>query len=195
MNYFRKISLLLLLTIILTTGCKTYFSHEELEKDDLSMFRGKTDKLVVVQSRTGNTATLAMTISESLKTDYIRLDVKTESYFSVPGRHDDVPVKHDKINLKRYKMLFIGSPIWAYYPTAYMYSFIKKTDLSGKKVVLFYTFRGGINDDAIPELKKLVASKGGKVIDVIRINCKTLGEKTVKDAAIELVEKRKRYWK
>jgi hypothetical protein len=75
-----------------------------------------------------------------------------------------------KIDLSEYELVFLGSPIWFMHPTAFIYSFIKSNDFTSKRVVLFYTYGGGLAKNAIEEWKGLVALSGGTVIDVIGID-------------------------
>jgi flavodoxin len=194
---FQTIPLLLAFMVTINAGCKTP-PKQRINPEDYAITRHNAETLVIVHSRTGNTAQMALAISNSLKTDYIRLRVPedlAETYLSFPGRATVLTIIPDKLNLSQYKLLFLGSPIWGWHPTAVIYSFIKKNNLQGKNVVLFYSYRGGISDDAIPEWKKLVSSRGGSVIDVIGINCKKLKGKTVLDAAKDIIARKRGQWK
>ncbi len=194
---FQTIPLLLVFLFAINAGCKTPPKHI-ISPEDYTITRQNADTIVIVHSRTGNTAQMALAISKSLKTDYIRLRVPedvAETYLSFPGRATVLTIIPDKLNLSKYRILFLGSPIWGWYPTAVIYSFIKKNNLQGKNVVLFYSYRGGISDDAIPEWKKLVSSRGGTVVDVIGINCKKLKGKTVLEAAKEIIARKRDQWK
>lgn len=164
-------SLLVFLIIAACTG-----PAQRVSPDDLAVYRKGASSLVVVHSRSGNTAKMGLLVSEMLNADYIRLVVPEgsgDSFFSSPGRNSDVKYfPRDSVNLTKYRLVFLGSPIWYWHPTAFIYSFIRNNDLVGKKVVLFYTFEGGIARDAVGEWKELVNQRGGEVIDVVSINRK-----------------------
>lgn len=164
---------------------------------DLAIRRPNATALVVVHSRTGHTARVGLTLSRLLNTDYVRLVVPRgagDSYFRTPNRHDRVKYRPAQVDLDRYSLLFLGSPIWWYYPTAFIYRFIKRHDLTGKRVVLFYTYRGGIRAAAVPEWKRLVVLRGGKVVGVIAVNRKKLKGQSVSQFTARIVSAHKRAW-
>jgi flavodoxin len=171
---------------------------QRLTPADMSIMRPGAASLVVVHSRTGNTARLGLRIAEVMSADYLRLETPEgygDSYLSYTGRAEAVPVKPLKADLVKYKLVFLGSPIWFWHPTAFIYTFIKNNDLSDKEVVLFFTNQGGLNDEAIREWKVLVEKQGGTVIDVLGIDrsgFKSNGEFQAK--VKELVGKHKSTW-
>ena len=170
--FTTNIFLFFLLTACLYSSC-TPPQAQRLTPRDLSIERPGATALVVVQSRTGNTALLGMHISETMAADYIRLETPPgygDTYIAYTSRKKEVPIRPEKKDLSKYRLVFLGSPIWYWHPTAFIYTFIKNNDLSGKKVVLFFTNQGGLGDDAIDEWKALVRKQGGTVIDVLGIN-------------------------
>ncbi len=170
---------------------------QRLSKDDLSITRKGASSLVVVHSRSGFTAAAGLEISKALQADYIRLVVPEgagDSYLKAPNREENVPVAPEKIDLARYRLIFLGSPIWWWHATPYIYTFIRKNDFTGKRVVLFYTNQGGIDKDAVDEWKKLVASKNGRVVDVMAINRKELKDESVQSAASKIIALKKAAW-
>jgi flavodoxin len=171
---------------------------QRLTPADMKITRPGASSLVVVHSRTGNTARLGMHLAEVMSADYLRLETPKgygDSYSSYISRNDDVPVKPINVNLVKYRLVFLGSPIWFSHPTAFIYTFIKNNDLSDKKVVLFFTNQGGLGDDAIPEWKALVEKRGGSVIDALGIDRSDLKTDEAFLAKIkELVRKHKSTW-
>jgi flavodoxin len=148
---------------------------QRLTPPDMSITRPDANSLVVVHSRSGNTAKLGQIISEQLHTDYIRLEVPAgsgDSLVKAPNRNDKVEIKPLKADMTKYQIVFLGSPIWFHHPTAFIYAFVKNNDFTSKKVVLFYTYNGGLAKDAMDEWKSLVEQHGGTVIDIIGINSK-----------------------
>jgi hypothetical protein len=94
-----------------------------------------------------------------------------DGFFRTPNRHK--PVHYSApIDLAPYHLIFLGSPIWYWRPTAFIYAFVRDHDFSGKRVVLFYTNEGGLSKDALGEWRSLVESRGGRVVDVIGIDRK-----------------------
>jgi flavodoxin len=162
---------LVLLLGLLLFGCVG--PAQKLTPADMSITRPGASSIVVVHSRTGNTALMGRLISGEMNSDYIRLDVpegSQDSVLSVPNRNEDMEITPQKIDLSEYELVFLGSPIWFMHPTAFIYSFIKSNDFTSKRVVLFYTYGGGLAKNAIEEWKGLVALSGGTVIDVIGID-------------------------
>jgi flavodoxin len=164
----------------------------------MSITRPDANSLVVVHSRSGNTAKVGQIISEKLHTDYIRLDVPAgsgDSLFTFPNRNDSVEIKPLKVDMTRYQLVFLGSPIWAWHPTAFIYSFVKHNDFTSKKVVLFYTYRGGLAEDAVDEWKSLVEQHGGTVIDVIEVNSKTFNtDQALQSEVNTIITKHESLW-
>jgi flavodoxin len=161
---------LVLLLGLLLFGCVG--PAQKLTPADMSITRPGASS-IVVHSRTGNTALMGRLISGEMNSDYIRLDVpegSQDSVLSVPNRNEDMEITPQKIDLSEYELVFLGSPIWFMHPTAFIYSFIKSNDFTSKRVVLFYTYGGGLAKNAIEEWKGLVALSGGTVIDVIGID-------------------------
>jgi flavodoxin len=162
---------LILLLTLLFLGCVG--PAQQLTPSEMSITRPDAGSIVVVHSRTGNTALMGQLISEKMNSDYIRLDVpegSQDSLLSVPNRNEDMEITPQKLDLSKYQQVFLGSPIWFMHPTAFIYSFIKDNDFTSKKVILFYTYGGGLAKDAIEEWKVLVDRSGGTVIDVIGID-------------------------
>ncbi|MGD0277546.1 MAG: flavodoxin [Syntrophales bacterium] len=171
---------------------------QQLTPADMSIIRPDTNSLVVVHSRSGNTAKMGHIISEKLNSDYIRLDVPAgsgDSMFAAPNRNDTVYVKPSKVDLTKYQLVFLGSPIWFWHPTAFIYTFVKHNDFNAKKVVLFYTNHGGLAEKAMDEWKGLVQQHGGTVIDVIGINSKIFNTDEALQAEVEaIIARQKSLW-
>lgn len=171
---------------------------QQLTPADMSIVRPDANSLVVVHSRSGNTAKMGRIISEKLNSDYIRLDVPVgsgDSMIAAPNRNDTVEVKPSQVDLTKYQLVFLGSPIWFWHPTAFIYTFVKHNDFTAKKVVLFYTNRGGLAEKAMDEWKSLIQQHGGTVIDVIGINSKIFNTDEALQAEVEaVITKQKSLW-
>ncbi|MBN1534802.1 MAG: hypothetical protein JXA20_19175 [Spirochaetes bacterium] len=166
--------------------------------EDMTIVRPGAKSLVVVHSRSGNTAAAGRVISEMMKADYLRLAIPEDagnSLLTVPKRNDTVemtPMKHD---LSRYRLLFLGSPIWYWHPTAYIYTFIRNNDLRDRRVVLFYTYEGGLAGDAVQEWKDLVKQRGGEVIDVVGVDRSDLeDEEALRTQVLKMIDQKRGEW-
>ena len=186
----------ILMACWLFTSCAA--PAQRLTTGDMSITRPGATAVVVVHSRSGNTAALGLRISEAMGSDYIRLETPPgagDTYLSYTDRNDKVDINPRSADLARYRLVFLGSPIWFWHPTAFIYTFINNNDLSGKKVVLFYTNQGGLAKDAIDEWKAIVQKRGGTVIDVIGINRNEFENDAALQSEIKTqVEKHKRVW-
>jgi flavodoxin len=103
--------------------------------------------LVVYYSLTGNTKFIAEKITESINADILKLKPVKElnaeggmKYFW--GGFQATMKKKPKlesfdINPLDYDLIFIGSPVWAWRQSPPINSFLKKFDLSGKKIALW----------------------------------------------------------
>jgi flavodoxin len=167
----RIVKSLILLSLLLLMNC--IGPAQQLTPSDMSVKKSDASSLVVVHSRSGNTAKLGQAISEKMRADYIRLEVPAgsgDSLLDFPNRNETVAIKPLKVDMSKYQFVFLGSPIWAHHPTAFIYTFVKNNDFTSKKVVLFYTYNGGISSDAMKEMKSLVEKQGGTVIDAFGMN-------------------------
>lgn len=185
----------IIIVALIGTGCPP--PAQRVQPQDMMLKRSDADILVVVHSRTGNTAEMGQTIATNMQADFIRLAVPEDlgdSYMTYPKRNEQVPFAPAEVDLSQYRMIFFGSPVWWYYPTAVIYGFIKNHDLTGKQVVLFYTFEGDLGESAIPEWKELVEGKGAQVVDAIGIDRAKHKDETVETVTEELIAKRKAAW-
>jgi flavodoxin len=169
----KRTGISLLILAALASACTA--PEQKLTPADLRITRPGARSLVVVHSRSGNTAVMGLRISEKMNSDYIRLrtpEKAGKNYLHAPNRKDDAPVEPKTVDLAKYDVVFLGSPIWYWHPTAFICSFIRSNDFSGKKVVLYFTYEGGLSKTAVDEWKSLVEGRGGTVIDVVSINRK-----------------------
>lgn len=170
---------------------------QRLSPADLSIKRSQAKSVVIVHSRSGNTAALARVISDQMNADYFRLEVPEGSgdhFLSAPNRNKKVEIRPERIDLGMYELVFLGSPIWYWNPTAFIFEFIRSHDFTGKKVVLFYTNEGGLAEGASAEWTALVESRGGQVIDFFGINRKKLEGRPIDTEAARIVNERRARW-
>ena len=108
--------------------------------------------LIVYYSYTGNTKKIANAIKNNLNCDILEITPKipfSNDYDKVVAKYQNNSIK-DKyieindigIDLKEYDKIIIGSPVWWYTICPVITSFLKKYDLSGKKIYPFATNAG-----------------------------------------------------
>lgn len=162
--------------------------------------------LVVYFSRSGSTEIMAENIANNLKANLVRINAPSyklsylgwlnsmrDAYFKIASNIDP-----EKLDLSKYKLILLGSPIWLYRPAPPIKTFIKKNKFTENKVVLFNTYNSKFTDEAIQEMQDLVEKAGGKFTDHIHINRnRMLNQISVEELISrtkELVNKRKEFW-
>ena len=109
-------------------------------------------KLVVYYSYTGNTRKIASIIKDKLNCDVLELEPFTpfsEDYDEVVDEYQnnsidnkEVAIKDINVDLNNYDEIIIGTPVWWYTISPVVVTFLKKYDLSGKKICPFATNAG-----------------------------------------------------
>ncbi|MDH5511239.1 MAG: flavodoxin/nitric oxide synthase [Nitrospinota bacterium] len=133
------------------------------------------DTLVIYHSRSGATKTMAqeITVWFGVRMAPIEAEEYTEDFAGWRKAYDHAwnkkpaVIKPEGADLSRYKLLFLGSPIWWYSPSPPLWTFVKNSDLTGCKVVLFNTFNSSFDQKEIDRFGKLVEQRGGRLIDHI----------------------------
>jgi flavodoxin len=121
--------------------------------------------LVVYYTRTGNARFVAETIAAEIGADVEEvIDMKKRSgvlgYLSGgkdarQGKETQIaPIKKSPAD---YDLIIVGTPIWAARPTPAITTYLKKNNLSGKKVALFFT-QGGKKPQGIEQIKALMSN-------------------------------------
>ncbi len=183
---------------------RTYFhSPPYISKQDKA-----SDVLVVYYSRSGNTEAMAKEIARRLHADILR--IKTKSYdldfkgwlqanSDSRSKRKQVDISPSVVDLHRYRLIFLGSPIWWYRPSPPLWTFVEKNDFSGKDVVLFNTFNSKFKAEPIKEFQREVEKKGGRLIDHIfirrgRIYYQMSGKELIRQAQ-DLLDKKVKEWR
>ena len=127
--------------------------------------------LVVTYSKTGTTLAMAAEIIRRFDADsrVIRAPSYDSGKRSASSDAWDerrrVPIVPKTIDMSRYDLIFLGSPIWWYRPAVPLWAFVENNSFNGKKVVLFNSFNSRFKDKHITQFKKLVRKKGGVVVE------------------------------
>ena len=190
-------SLLVTLVALLLCGCPP--AAQVVRPDELRTSVPGATTLVVVYSRSGNTAQMARSFADVLAADYVRLQAPggaPGSYLSAPSWTSRVQIAPEKIDLAPYRLVLVGGPIWQWHPNAVTASFIQASDFTGKDVVLFYTFQGGkMSTETEEQWKRMVTDRGGRVLEIIGIDRKRLLEgTTVAEEAARLASEHRAAW-
>ena len=195
----RRVSLSSLLVgccaVLACAACCTP-PRQDLRLVPLRLTRKGATTLVVVYSRSGSTAAMGLALARLLCADYLRLVGPRgagDSLSKTPNRHTPVRIVPSHVDLSRYRLILLGSPIWYWRPTAMIYTFIRANRFAETRVVLFYTFRGGLSNDARAEWTRLVRTRGGTVVDFVGIDTKRLGPRRIEDVTTQLVQRQSRW--
>jgi flavodoxin len=133
--------------------------------------------LVVYYSRSGNTEALAREIARKLEADIVRIESGTYSLdfkgwrkASKDARSETyAKIEPGVVDMSKYRLVFLGSPIWWFRPAPPLWTFVEKNDFSGKNVILFNTFNSRFKPEKIQEFRRKTEEKGGKLVDHIYI--------------------------
>jgi flavodoxin len=117
--------------------------------------------LVIYYTRSGNAKFMAETIAAELGADIeevIDLKNRQGKLAFLPAGRDAMRGKETEIaKTKRtpadYDLIIIGQPVWAGSPTPAIRTYVNKSDLSGKKVALFFS---DSSDQAVEKTKALM---------------------------------------
>ena len=118
---------------------------------------------MVYYTRTGNARFVAETIAAEIGSDLEEvIDMKKRSGVLgyLGGGRDarqgkETPIAPSKKSPADYELVIVGTPIWAARPTPAVSTYLKKNDLSGKKVAVFFT-QGGKKPKGIEQTKALI---------------------------------------
>lgn len=130
--------------------------------------------LVVYYTRTGNARFAAETIAAEIGSDVEEImDMKKRSgamgYLSGGSdarRGKETKIAPTKKSPADYDLIIVGTPVWASRPTPAVTTYLKKNNLSSKKVALFFT-QGGKKPSAIEQTKALIPNS--KCIGVLTL--------------------------
>jgi len=119
--------------------------------------------LVVYYSRTGNARFVAETIAAEIGADIeevIDLKKRSGAFGFLSGgfaarRGKETEIAPTKKSPAGYDLVIVGTPVWAGRPTPAIRTYLKKNDLSGKKVAVFFA-QGGKKPQAIEQTKALM---------------------------------------
>ncbi len=168
---------------------------------------GPTDVLVVYYSRSGNTEAMAREIARKFEADIVNIESEKytldyEGWRNASRDADDkvvlVEIEPETVDMDRYRLVFLGSPIWWFRPAPPLWTFVDKNDFTDKNVVLFNTFNSRFKSEEIAEFGQKIEEKGGRFIDHIyvrrgRVYHQISGEQLMEEAR-EIVDEKMQEW-
>ena len=154
---FKIIFYIIIFAVILISGASAYHLYQVKQKNikDLAAYQAPVELntdlgnvLVVYYSLSGHTKDIALQIQEKTHGDVY--EIKTEKTYSSPSvyleskkelssRNYPELKKGFTPNMSNYDTVFVGGPVWWYTMAPALYSFLKKTDFKGVRVVPFST--------------------------------------------------------
>jgi len=164
------------------------------------------DVVVVYYSRSGHTENMAREIARFFSADVVR--ITTDAYpqdwsgwrrASSDASERVLPeIDHEPVDLSRYRLIFIGSPIWWYRPSPPLWRFVDDADFADRPVVLFNTYNSRFKDEEIEAFRDRVAARHGRMIDHIqvrrgRITWQLTGEEVRSRTRAQLRERQDRW--
>lgn len=144
--------------------------------------------LVVYYTRTGNARFVAETIAAEIGADVeevIDLKKRTGALAYLSGGSDARRGKETEIAPTKkvssdYDLIIVGTPIWAGRPAPAITTYLKKNDLSDKKIAVFFT-QGGKKPQGIEQTKALMPNSNfvGEIFLVNPLGNKEDSEKQI----------------
>ncbi len=166
-----------------------------------------SDVLVIYYSRSGNTEAMAREVARKFNADIVKIEAERYSldyqgWRNASNDADDkvtmVQISPEIVDMRKYRLVFIGSPIWWYRPAPPLWTFVEKNDFKEKKVVLFNTFNSRFKSEEIELFQKEIEKKGGRLIDHIfirrgRVYYQKSGEQLLEESQDIIKEKMKEW--
>ena len=167
---------------------------------------GSTDVLVVYYSRSGNTEAMAREIARKFEADIVRIESGKYTLDYKGWRHANrdadekvlVKIEPETVDMGKYRLVFLGAPIWWFRPAPPLWTFVNKSNFSGKNVVLFNTFNSRFKSEEIDDFGQKIKEKGGQFIGHIyvrrgRVYQQMSGEQLIEESR-EIVDEKMQEW-
>ncbi len=211
---FRKRSIIILIIFLIVVGSVAAFVLVQVK--DRTYFHSApytpkldkaTDVLVVYYSRSGNTEAMAREIARKFDADIVKIKAEryTLDYQGWRNANNDADdkvttteIKPDIVDMSKYRLMFLGSPIWWYRPAPPLWAFVENNDFHGKNVVLFNTFNSRFKVEEVEAFQRKIEEKGGRLIDHLfirrgRVYYQKSGRQLIQEVQTLLDEKTKEW--
>jgi flavodoxin len=167
-----------------------------------------SDVLVIYYSRSGNTEAMAREVARKFNADIVKIEAERypldyQGWRNAANDADDkvtmVQIKPEVVDMEKYRLVFIGSPIWWYRPAPPLWTFVEKNDFKEKNVILFNTFNSRFKSEEIEKFREAIEKKGGSLINHIfirrgRVYYQKSGEQIIGEFR-KIVEEKMKVWK
>ncbi len=163
--------------------------------------------LVVVYSRTGNTAGVATTIARHFDADILPIKapqygLTTEGQMLASRDADQevttTQIEHKPVDLAKYDLIFLCSPTWWFRPAVPLWAFVENHDFSDKPVFLTMTGNSRYKTELTEKFASLVNQKNGKFLDTLFLRRgRVYWQKTPREVNLEIenaLQERKHLW-
>ena len=167
---------------------------------------GLTDVLVVYYSRSGNTEAMAREIARKFEADIVRIESEKYTLDYKGWRHANrdadekvlAKIEPETVDMEKYRLVFLGAPIWWFRPAPPLWTFVRKNDFTDKNVILFNTFNSRFKIKEIDEFKQEIEEKGGRFADHVyvrrgRVYHQMSGEQLIGESR-EIVDEKMQEW-
>jgi len=163
--------------------------------------------LVVYYSRSGNTEAMAREVARKFNADIVKIKAERypldyQGWRNAANDADDkvtmVQISPEIVDMRKYRLVFIGSPIWWYRPAPPLWTFVEKNDFKEKNVILFNTFNSRFKSEEIKKFQGEIEKKGGRLIDHIfikrgRVYYQKSGEQLIGESK-EIIKEKMKEW-
>lgn len=154
--------------ITMTVKDRTYVGSPEFSPTTDS----SPDNMVVYYSRSGHSEAVARAVAQRLDAPIVKISADYPLSFN--GQLQAIgdaeakafpKIELDHFDIRPAKRLYLIAPTWMFRPAPPLWTFVRQSDLSGKKVVLILTGNSRYKQEEITEFSQLIASRGGQLID------------------------------
>lgn len=136
--------------------------------------------LVIYYSRTNNTKIASQTIANKINgnIEEIKDNKDRKGWIKyLIGAYDAIKqnetnISYNKLNLKEYNTVYIGTPVWASKPAPAINQFIKENDFTDVNVITFATMGSSGGESTTKIMNDVITKKGGKIIKSFAIAVK-----------------------
>lgn len=181
----------------------TYFESEPYARGD----EGAANVLVVYYSMTGSTEAMAREIARKYRGDLVRITSAdydtnwggmTDASIDAWNEKTDARIRPERLDLRGYDLIFLGSPIWWYRPPPPLWAFVGRNQFHGKPVILFNSFNSRFKRKHIERFRQNLKARGGRLHDHIyvrrgRMYDQMSGQDLIR-ATRDILEKKEKEW-
>jgi flavodoxin len=155
-----------------------------------------SDMIVLYYSRSGKTEAMARLIAQRFNADIFK--ISDQSYYQgllgiLRANRDawfqkSARITTDTFDFKKYRLIFVGSPIWWYRPAPPLWTFVQNNNFEGRYVILFNTFNSRFKEGEIDKFGELVEKQGGIFLDHVHVRRGRIYNQLSGDEMVQRIE-------